>query len=297
MRTDMHKVICEEPRHGSGRDRQSRRANIPLEDRPKFEGMMRPHVNRKWFGEHLGPLRRWLRSQVGRPWNDVYSEACKVIKPDSVVRNHIKFHLLEMVERNTFMHHGKVYVKGRWWRQDGIIPVSDLRGASFSYVHPETGILLAMPTQPRSRWRDKDAERRALTQRRLSDGVRLIKLDGIWYVCRLDQFPAEFKSHDSPVRFDLAQHRLIGPGHGYKFYGEEAYCAAKRQLSRRELRRFGLSNSPAPSPVLPSSPRLCEDALTMAWPRKAQGGSLSPNFYPSSGIRSKTCNNQPGEAT
>jgi hypothetical protein len=264
MRTEMHKVICEEPRHGGGRDRQSRRANMPLEDRPKFEGMMRPHVNRKWFGEHLGPLRRWLRSQVGRPWNDVYSEACKVIKPDSVVRNHIKFHLLEMVERNTFMHAGKVCVTSTR-RQGGIIPLSDLYGPSWFYVHPETGIFAAMPVRPRQRWRDDAAERRALTQRRLSDGHRLIKLDGIWFACRLQAFPAEFKSHDSPVRYDLAHHRLIGPGHGYKLYGEDAFCAAKRQLSRRELRRFGLSNLPGSSLVVPSSPRLCEGALTMAW--------------------------------
>jgi len=89
MRADMHKVICEEPRHGGGREKSGRRAQLADDLLPTAEGMRRPHRDRKWFGEHLSPLRRWLRSQVGRPWNLVYGEACAVIKPDSVVRNHI----------------------------------------------------------------------------------------------------------------------------------------------------------------------------------------------------------------
>src|SRR5207237_1017983 len=100
MRPDMHKIIVERPRYGGGRERYNRRANVPIEDRPMSESMRAPHTDRKSFGENLAPLRRWLRSQVGRLWDDIYSEACSVIKPDSTVRNHIKGHLLEMVERD-----------------------------------------------------------------------------------------------------------------------------------------------------------------------------------------------------
>ena len=32
--------------------------------------------NRKEKRLHLAPLRRYLRAQVGRPWNDVYSDVC-----------------------------------------------------------------------------------------------------------------------------------------------------------------------------------------------------------------------------
>src|SRR5215469_6547353 len=116
MRSDMHKVICEEPRHGGGPERRLRRGNLPEDLLPKFEGIRRPHTNRKWFGEHLGPLRRWLRSRVGRPWNDIYGEACAVIKPDSVVRNHIKFHLLEFVHRHTYLHDGRIWCFTVGWR-------------------------------------------------------------------------------------------------------------------------------------------------------------------------------------
>ena len=93
----MHKVIVERPRWNSGRGKNGRRANLSDELLPKFEGTKRPHANRKGRTDLLGPLKRWLQAQVGRPWDEVYSEACAVIKPDSIVRAHIKTHLLEFV--------------------------------------------------------------------------------------------------------------------------------------------------------------------------------------------------------
>jgi hypothetical protein len=36
-------------------------------------------VRRKGLTDLLGPLRRWLQSQVGRAWNDVYSEIARTM--------------------------------------------------------------------------------------------------------------------------------------------------------------------------------------------------------------------------
>src|ERR1051325_2310128 len=90
MRPDMHKVVIERPRSNPRPGKPLRRADLRDELLPKFEGIKRPHSCRKRFRDLLGPLKRWLQSQVGRPWNDVYSEACAVIKPDSVIRAHVK---------------------------------------------------------------------------------------------------------------------------------------------------------------------------------------------------------------
>src|SRR5437773_12222240 len=109
MRADMHKVIVERPRWGGGRERHNRRANVPLEDRPTRESMRAAHTDRKWFGENLAPLRRWLRSQVGRPSGDIYSDACSVIKPNRPVRNQIKDPLLEKVDDHTFSRYGDAW--------------------------------------------------------------------------------------------------------------------------------------------------------------------------------------------
>src|SRR5262245_31301513 len=93
MRSDMHKVVIERPRWNPGPGKQGRRDNLPYELLPKFEGIKRPHVLGKGLTDLLGPLKRWLYSQVGRAWNDVYSEACAVIKPDSIVRAHTSRHI------------------------------------------------------------------------------------------------------------------------------------------------------------------------------------------------------------
>ena len=77
----MHKVIVERPWWNPGPGKKGRQANLSDELLPKFEGIKRPHRHRKGLTDLLGPLKRWLLSQVGRPWNDAYSEACAVIKP------------------------------------------------------------------------------------------------------------------------------------------------------------------------------------------------------------------------
>jgi hypothetical protein len=245
MRKDMHKVICEEPRHGGGYDKQNRRANVPFEDLPKFESIMKGYSNRKRFGEHLGPLRRWLRSKIGHQWDEVYSEACKVIKPDSVVRNHIKFHLLDMVVRHTFMQNGEIWCFHSHWRMEGIpLPQAGSRWTRF-YVDPTTRLLGEIPPRAKSTQPWQRAEReRAGTQRTLPNGLRLMKLNGIWFECRLQPFPKRVAKGESPLRYDMAEKRNIGPGQASHIYEARAYCTAKRQLSRRELKRFGLSNSP-----------------------------------------------------
>jgi hypothetical protein len=71
----MAKIIVERSRHGGdgGKSRPMKGwyKNTPLEDRPTKEGMKRPYGWGKELNENLEPLKRYLRSQVGRPWNDV----------------------------------------------------------------------------------------------------------------------------------------------------------------------------------------------------------------------------------
>lgn len=256
----MHKVVVERPRWNPGPTKRSRRANRTPDQLPRFESVRAPHARRKSFTDLLGPLRRWLRAQVGRRWDDVYSEACRVIKPDSVVRAHIKTHLLEFVQRNTFMRGGRVWCFAHRW--DGNeLPVDKIasRGSPFC-VHPETRLLAEASVQPRVRWRDQNAERRGLTQRRLNDRCWLRQLRGIWFACEMETFPPYRARSETPWRFDLAERRLINRGQAYDLYGRTVHCVAKRQLSSRELRRFGLSNSTRgiPTGAQPSAGHRCD---------------------------------------
>lgn len=238
----MHKVVIERPRWSPGRPKFGRSANLSEELLPKHEGMRRPYVKRKAFTDLLGPLKRWLRSQVGRLWNDVYSEACAVIKPDSVVRVHIKTHLLEFVERNTFMRDGTVWCITRHrWSESNEMPVYDLdKRRHLFYVHPETGVLSEIPDKPRPlRQREQIDLRFGTVKRHLLKDRLLLKLAGLWFECRMIRFPPWCES----APFDVVFKTLLIDSHAREAYGEPFYCVRKQQLSRRQLRERGLTNS------------------------------------------------------
>ena len=80
MRSDMAKVVTERPRRGHGNPskkwgRRLRKNEYDAEDHgPKRAPIARRHQygwNAKEFSDLLGPLRRYLRKQVGRPWDKV----------------------------------------------------------------------------------------------------------------------------------------------------------------------------------------------------------------------------------
>ena len=230
----MHKIVVERPRWNPGPGKHGRRGNLPHELLPKFEGIRRPHAQRKAFTDLLGPLKRWLHSQVGRPWNDVYSEACAVIKPDSVIRAHIKTHLLEFVQRHTFMHEGSVCVLDTW-RGGGIRPVTAKQfGRSAFYVHPETGQLQEIKPVSSHDRRKARHEKRHRTFRWLDARFALKQIKGIWFACQFRAVPPDgpFKAYET-----------VGRGGLLRPEGVFLHCIAKRQLSRRELRRYGLRNA------------------------------------------------------
>jgi hypothetical protein len=254
----MHKVVIERPRWSPGRSKNGRRANLPDELLPKFEGIKRPHHWRKGLTDLLGPLKRWLQSQVGRPWNDVYSEACAVIKPDSIIRAHIKTHLLEFVERDTFIHNGNVCVldtgRGR------IAPVEEL-GCRWNlfFVHPKTGLLQVTP-QISKRVFQLRKPKPPTTVYWLSRRLSLQQIRGIWFECRFEVVPVDlrFKAYDHALERVVSRRDLTR--HDKQYF----LCARKRQLSKRELRRFGLRNMPLDSNGTQPSvsyPELADDCV------------------------------------
>src|SRR4051812_15053885 len=104
MREDMAKVIVERPRHGGGvkypRGSFYGRKRLAMEEWAQRESVGRPWAGRrgeKHLNENLAPLRRFLRSSLGRPWDNVYSEICQRINRNSAVQLHIWQHLVAYV--------------------------------------------------------------------------------------------------------------------------------------------------------------------------------------------------------
>ena len=144
MRRDMAKVIVERSRRGGDGGRsvplKGWYKNVPLEDRPTKEGMRRPYGwSRKELNENLEPLKRYLRRQVGRPWNDVYSEISQHLRPTDAVQQHVRDHVRWEVELHARIIDGEVYDQPRWGAR------LKLRDGDL-YVHPETGILCDVKT-------------------------------------------------------------------------------------------------------------------------------------------------------
>jgi len=147
----MKTVVTEQPRSGSSN--KSLKTGLRLSkdhyDEDHDTGPRRHPISRyrqhgwdaKGFTDVLGPLRRFLRKNVGRPWNKVYSEMSKSLNKRTLTGQHIWTHVIgargfhgEVTQHCEVREDGKVYEK-KSQRSRYDRPVEGL------YIHPVTGIL------------------------------------------------------------------------------------------------------------------------------------------------------------
>ena len=129
MRKDMAKVLVERPRLIDSAAR--RRRIVPDDLLPKSIGLRRDVREAGGFkplNENLAPLRRYLERQVGRPWNNVFSEIAANLKSSSTVQQHVRDHIKDFVQLHPMD-------EARLWR--GI----ELRWRQRLYVDPRDGLL------------------------------------------------------------------------------------------------------------------------------------------------------------
>jgi hypothetical protein len=239
MRSDMAKVIVERPRKKGwawnkpkGYRRTLRR--MSAEGQPIREGMKHRWQNHtKWLNEHLGPLRRYLDSQVGRPWDEVFSEICAHINRNSAVQNHVRDHVKDYVAVHVFLVDGvPCSGEGSWHHGT---PLHRMLWRPW-YVCPRTGQLRrsALPRQERPR----RSRTRVHPPVRVSDTLVCKFLQGGWHLLTVralpgmrDQSSARDVVLDKPVK-------EITPGRARHEYGAEVYAVDRRRLARPELRLY-----------------------------------------------------------
>jgi hypothetical protein len=258
VRPDMFKVIVERPRSGSRMRPGDARQFWNSQDTPSHLGMKRGHPSRKWLNENLAPLRRYLVSQAGRPWNSVFSEICAAIDTRSTVKQHVRSHIADFVAIDTKLIDGKVYGSNHGWRGRAHTPLCDLTEPL--YVHPVSGLLMC--NQERITWKEhvrRQAKRKQAEidarRRILSPLEQLHRVDGLWYYVRLGRLSAPRKGvvivqgQRRPcityeTRWDVLRKAHVSMRditNGPVLYGERGlYAVSKRQLGSRELRRYGL---------------------------------------------------------
>jgi hypothetical protein len=221
MRSDMAKVIVERPRGGqrlkSPKGYHRRLQRIAPEDQLKRESITRPWVNSgKWLSERLGPLRKYLWSQLGRPWDKVFSEICQHIRLDSAVQSHVRDHIGDFVEVSVELVNGVPYAKTGWRRSRRV----DER---MLYVCPKTGLLRA----------GKRQQLPPITQLRVNDSRQFRCLNGIWYEVAVRRIPSDPEGAWD-ARLDKPVYRFR-VGEATATYGAEVYALSKRKVSNNEL--------------------------------------------------------------
>ena len=111
MRHDMARVVTERPRagHGNSSKKWGRRLNtneFDLDDHGPNRAPIarrRQYSNSKEFSDLLGPLRRYLRKQVGRPWDKVWSDITQTLDSRSLTGQHIFDHIRWEVEHEAWI--------------------------------------------------------------------------------------------------------------------------------------------------------------------------------------------------
>lgn len=253
MRPDMGKVITERPRRGMRYkapkgEKKAAAANLG-EDAPKSEKIRQKWLrcwNGKEFTDVLGPIKGFLTKNCGRPWDKVCSEINAVLPATGGVSySHARDHLFQMVETNT-------------QKIDGVL--CDSKGLPIrtwvDFYVDEHGILRKAKKQS-YRWRKTKPKVFPKTE----DGEWLIEDDqGRWWACSMAPYDSNgSKPHPLaekysflrtkplptyPVVYDVFLKRTITRPSDLGFYEPlytpKFYCFWKRQLGKREIKKYGL---------------------------------------------------------
>lgn len=272
MRSDMKYVLIERPRAGGWAETRKTGGKIRVEDLDDENDTIRPDASvkrlptsrlrvyghaAKELTDLIGPLRRWVEAQVGRRWDEVYSEACQTLDRRSTMGNHVFEHLLRMVTTNTVLVDGKVMTF-----LNGGGELREIDYYDFLYVHPKTGILhKAAGKRPRYNWAASTKHKDILDGP--TDLTRFTREDGIWYLSTYERHlkpPPLFNYGKDRLLRDLIEkfeaewdERIEIKDRVFyvRRHTKVAYLrrVSKRQLSTKELQKQGLVNETNDRPM------------------------------------------------
>lgn len=245
MREDMFKIIVERPRQGRSWATKSKLRYDPCKDRSRVSGkrLVKDYGgNTKHLNENLAPLKRYLFKQRGRRWDDVFSEICARLDTGSTVKMHVREHLDDFILRKVTRHQdGTLSAASRWGS-----PERPEHWWADLYVDPCDGLIketrvlcrkLGVKTR-RTYWRTHFRPvDRPVSLKPLSETEFYAKVGGIWYQFMLNHAPVI--SQGRPASRELI-YETLAKGHWDE--GDSFRVISKRQLSKKQLKAYGLSN-------------------------------------------------------
>lgn len=257
MRPDMGKVITERPRSlGEKRARKGYRKELQRDgiDRVRYESMKDRCGGTKVFTDVFGPLVGFLHKSCGKPWDLVMSEVNEALPATGGVSySHARDHLFWMVEEHTQLIDGEYYdskglpISGGWrWRE---------------FFVDVNGIL--REAKPReSRWRNLfKREKKTFPKTDAGEWIIFDKQHThVWYACEMASYKStgnitrqkttaylrnySYTEPVYPIVFDVFLKCTVARPHMLtQFYGANVYCVNKRQLNKREIRKYKLTSA------------------------------------------------------
>ena len=247
MREDMFKVIVERPRSGRSWASKSKLRYDKCEERSRVSGhrlVMESNGRTKHLNENLAPLKRYLHKQIGRRWDEVFSEICAHLDTGSTVKMHVREHLDDFVIRKVWREaDGILWTAGRWGDPGRVV-----KSWTELYVDPDDGTLketrklclkldvpFAGSRASYNRWRGPKEQ---LPLHKLSATTWHMQFKGIWYFIELSVIPLTDRAYP------------LGEGCIYKSLANGTWqnqdqwrVVSKRQLSNKALKASGLQNN------------------------------------------------------
>jgi hypothetical protein len=145
MRDDMAKVVTERPRRGHGNTSKKttgQRIRSYDPDREYDEPNRLPvspgrqyGYDCKEFSDLINPLKRYLRSCIGKPWKKVHSELSGKLDRRSLSGSHIWDHVMWEIETDCYIGEDRLAYPNKRTYHLSEFPVDGL------YVHPKTGLI------------------------------------------------------------------------------------------------------------------------------------------------------------
>jgi hypothetical protein len=241
MRKDMKKVIIDRGRLGTAakRNRSCNKINIhdldengdydpqyPSKISPMKEAQFVEGYDTKQQAELMGPVLKYLRKQVGRLWDDVWSEICENNK--DFMGDHLKRHIQWEVSTKTYMEDGQIMCGEIHY------PIRDSWGRSQFYVHPETEILCVTKDSSKKNY-SSQFKYKILEM----DGQEYYKDDDIWYRVKTAKFQEGVLRHDVFGGTAGYWGRDSNIGHNLKRkYGKAVVCYWKQQANSKECKKL-----------------------------------------------------------
>lgn len=196
-----------EPSHGYYRGNKYPRNNKKLtktdEDGHPVNDVSKAHVlsgehEGRWPGEDYRFIRRLLAGNVGRPWDEVYSEICKEADSRNFVAQRLREAVSSIVESNCYMDEDGTIRDDHDYKVDGGY-------RDQLYVHPKTGILERAECKGRTNRYRNDKPPTTVYE---LDGQYYHEHEGIWYRVEME---------------NVADSRLK---YGMWYYGAQYYLGA-----------------------------------------------------------------------